>query len=57
MEGSVWNLPMTLPSLDREGNPDGTITLTTYRQVYDFIEQHKDSALKHFQVLHGEIDP
>jgi hypothetical protein len=57
MQGSVWNLPMTLPSLDQEGNQDGTITLTTYRQVYDFIDRHQDLALKHFQVLYGEINP
>jgi len=56
MEGSVWNLPMTLPRLDEGGNADGTITLSTYRQVYDFIERHKDLAMKHFQVLYGEID-
>lgn len=56
MEGSIWRLPMTLPSLDSSGNQDGTITLATYRQVYDFIDQHKDVALKHFQVLFGEID-
>lgn len=56
MEGAVWNLPMTLPSLDEKGNQGGTITLTTYRQVYDFIDRHKDLALKHFQVLYGEID-
>jgi hypothetical protein len=57
MQGSAWNLPITLPSLDREGNRDGTITLTTYRQVYDFIDRHEDLALKHFQVLYGEINP
>ena len=56
MEGSVWNLPMTLPSLDEKGNQDGTITLATYRQVYDFIDRNKDLVLKHFQVLYGEID-
>jgi hypothetical protein len=56
MGGSVWNLPITLPSLDEKGHQDGTITLTTYRQVYDFIDRHKDLALKHFQVLYGEID-
>jgi len=56
MEGSVWNLPMTLPSLDESGNEDGTITLTTYRQLYDFIDRSKDLALKQFQVLYGEID-
>ena len=47
---------MTLPSLDENGNPDATITLSTYRQVYNFIDQNKDLALKHFQVLYGEID-
>lgn len=56
MEGSVWNLPMTLPRLDGRGEQDGTLTLSTYRQVYDFIEQNKDAALRHFQVLYGEID-
>ena len=56
MEGSVWNLPMTLPGLDENGNADGTITLSTYRQVYDFIDRTKDLALKRFQVLYGEID-
>lgn len=56
MEGSVWNLSMTLPGLDEGGNAEGTITLSTYRQVYDFIERSKDLALKHFQVLYGEID-
>ena len=50
MRGSVWNLPMTLPSLDENGNAD------TYRQVYDFIERSKDLALRYFQVLYGEID-
>lgn len=56
MEGSVWNLPMTLPGLDKKGNPDGTVSLSTYRQVYDFIDRSKDLAMKHFQVLYGEVD-
>jgi hypothetical protein len=56
MEGSVWRLPITLPSLDEEGNEDGTITLATYRQVYNFIDRHKEVALKRFQVLYGELD-
>jgi hypothetical protein len=56
LEDSLWNLPMTLPSLDESGNEDGTITLSTYRQLYDFIDGSKDLALKHFQVLYGEID-
>lgn len=56
MEGSVWALPIALPRLNESGNTDGTIILTTYRQVYDFIESSKDLAMKHFQVLYGEID-
>ena len=54
-EGSVWNLPMTLPALDAVGNNNGTITLTTYRQVYDFIDQNKDFSLRQFQIVYGEI--
>jgi hypothetical protein len=56
MKGSVWNLPKVLPGLDEKGNQVGIITLTTYRQVYDFIDRSKDLALKHFQMLYGEID-
>lgn len=56
MEGSVWQLPMTLPSLDENGNQNGSITLATYRQVYDFVDRCKDVALRQFQVLYGEID-
>jgi Restriction endonuclease len=56
LEGSVWDLPMTLPRLDENGNAEGTITLSTYREVYDFIERSKDNALMQFQVLYGEID-
>ncbi len=56
MEGSVWDLPITLPSVGENGNENGTITLITNRQVYDFIDRNKDLALKHFQVLYGEID-
>lgn len=55
-QGFVWNLPITLPRLDAEGKQNGTLTLSTYREVYDFIEKNKDAALRHFQVLYGEID-
>jgi hypothetical protein len=57
MEGSIWKLPLTLPRIDGRRNEDGTITLTTYRQVYGFIDREKDSALKNFQLLYGEIEP
>ena len=52
----AWELPMTLPKLDGHGNVSGSITLASYRQLYDFIDQNKDEALKHFQILFGEID-
>jgi hypothetical protein len=54
--GFAWNLPMILPALDEEGKVSGTITLASYRQVYDFIDRNKEIALRHFQVLYGEID-
>jgi hypothetical protein len=49
--GFIWQLPMALPSLDAKGNVSGKITLSSYREVYDFIDAKKDVALKHFQVL------
>jgi hypothetical protein len=55
MRGSVVDLPITLPRLGENGELNGTIVLNTYRQLYDFIEQHKDVALKQFRVLYGEI--
>ena len=57
MQGSVWNLPMTLPALDANANRIGNITLSTYREVYDFIERNKELALRHFQILYGEVQP
>ena len=56
MRGFTWELPITLPAVDDQGDVNGTITLTSYRQLYDFIDQNKDKALKHFQVLYGEVD-
>lgn len=56
MEGSVWDLPMALPRLDESGNADGTLTLNTYREVYDFIERNRSVALEQFKVLYGETD-
>jgi len=50
-----WSLPITLPALDDAGDTSGTITLTTYRQLYDFIDNNKDTALRRFQLLYGEI--
>jgi Restriction endonuclease len=54
--GFVWPLPMTLPALDSKGNVSGEIILNSYRQVYDFIDVNKNTALKSFQILYGEIN-
>jgi len=54
MSGFTWELPIAMPSLDEQGNVDGTTTLDSYRQLYDFIDKNKDIALKDFQILYGE---
>lgn len=50
-----WNLPMSFPSIDEAGRVTGSLTLKTYREVYDFIEAKKDLALRHFQEVYGEV--
>ena len=55
LRGCVWDLPITLPSVDVHGNVDGEHTLGTYREVYDFIDANKDVALRNFQIVYGEI--
>jgi hypothetical protein len=56
MEGFMYRgwLPMTVPSLNEAGDPVGTLTIRTMRELYDFCSTHKDSALRHFRELHGE---
>lgn len=56
-DGYRQNLPMVLPAIDERGNFVGEVRIETYRQFYDFIETNKDIALRHFQVLHGEVEP
>ena len=48
--------PMVLPAVDEKGDIDGEIRITSYRQLYDFMNQIKDIALHHFQMLYGEND-
>jgi hypothetical protein len=55
--GFQWKLPMTLPHLDEQRNQIGEITLSTERQVYDFINVKKDVALRDFRMIYGEIEP
>jgi hypothetical protein len=53
-----WELPLSLPVVNERGEIGGsTITLDSYRQLYDFIDRNKELALYHFQVLHGEVAP
>jgi hypothetical protein len=56
MEEFVQKFPITVPSLNQAGQIDGQIVIGSYRQFYDFIDASKDVALRHFQVLYGEID-
>lgn len=41
---------------DEKGTVNGKITLSSYRQVYDFIDAKKDLAFKQFKVLDGETN-
>ena len=52
-----WQLPTSLPAVNERGEIGGTITIDSYRQLFDFIDRNKGLALYHFQILHGEIAP
>ncbi len=54
LNGYAWDLPIVLPPTDGDSSKPRT-TLTSYRQVYDFIDANKDNALAAFQVLYGEL--
>ena len=54
--GFRLKLPMEMPKLAENGAVEGTITLTSYRQYFDFLDEHKDEALRQFQIIHGEIE-
>lgn len=58
MERFTRSFPITLPSVGENGSVgDREICISSYRQLYDFIDANKDLALYHLQVLHGEIPP
>jgi hypothetical protein len=57
MNGFVVEFPMVLPAVNGLGNIEGEVRLESYRQMYDFIAANKDIALRHFQIVHGEIQP
>jgi hypothetical protein len=50
-------LPVTLPAVDDRGYFNGEVRIESYRQFYDFLNANKDTAIHHFQVLHGEVAP
>jgi hypothetical protein len=49
--------PIVLPAVNERGYLEGKISITTYRELYDFMDANKDVALYHFRVLHGEVRP
>ena len=51
--GSIF--PLELPKLAKNGTVVGKIALTTYREYFDFLDEHKYEALRQFQIVHGEI--
>ncbi len=54
--GFKQQFPIHLPRLDENGEIDGKIELTTYRQHFDFVEANKDESLRQFQIHFGELD-
>ncbi len=47
-------LPLTLPMLDASFAVVGETVLSSYRQFYDFIEAHRDTALARYEALFAE---
>jgi hypothetical protein len=53
-----WSrLPFTVPSIADDYSVTGSRTLSTYRQLYDFMEQNKDVARQRFRTLFREEWP
>jgi hypothetical protein len=56
MAGYRWEgrLPATVPVLDDACAQIGSLTLSTYRELYDFMERSKDEARSRFRRLFKE---
>lgn len=56
MRGYRWDgrLPATVPVIDNTYVQVGTLTIATYRELYDFMERNKDEARKRFRRLFKE---
>jgi len=47
-------LPITLPVIDDNIEVVGSLTIKTYRELFDFIDENKEKALKHYKILYRE---
>jgi hypothetical protein len=56
MHGYRWEgrLPTTVPVVNDDCVETGSLTITTHRQLYDFMERTKDEARRRFRALFGE---
>lgn len=56
MTGFERKFPIELPKINDLYEIEGTITISSHRQYFDFIEENKDDSLRRFQVLYGELE-
>lgn len=54
LKGFTRNYPLTIPVINDELAQTGTIQIATDRQYFDFVEQNKEQALRHFKKLYRE---
>lgn len=54
MDGFNRQYPMKLPVLNDALAVMGEITISSDRDYFDFVEQNKDKALRHFRILYRE---
>jgi len=48
------NLPFVLPIINDSLEVIGSLTITTYRELFNFINENKEKALKHYKILYRE---
>lgn len=47
--------PITLPIINDNIEAVGYLTITTYREFFDYIDENKEKALKHYKILYREV--
>ncbi|MFA6277322.1 MAG: restriction endonuclease [Pedobacter sp.] len=52
--GFFRRYPMTIPIINDKLEQIGTTKILTDRQYFDFVEQNKEKALRHFKILYRE---